>query len=196
MKPHQCRYWLNNDRVEDPESFDAQVREVCELYGQAPVLQEQGVQGRSTDEKPGIQALERAHPTRAMKPGRVERQELEYIGHGPQTLSANFEVATGPVVAPPGGPTRPEADFVAQIARTLELARQGQGIFVLAHLNIHHAESLVRLVAQQGALHQEVGEKGKRGILKSMASRAAFLQDPRHRLRFVYPPPHLVVKPS
>jgi transposase len=61
---------------------------------------------------------------------------------------------------------------------------------LLAHLNIHHLESLVRLVAQQCDLHQELGEKGKPGLLKSMASRAAFLQEPRHRIRFVYTPKH------
>jgi len=36
----------------------------------------------STDEKTGIQALERKHPTRSMKPGLVERREFDYIRHG------------------------------------------------------------------------------------------------------------------
>ena len=50
----------------------------------------------STDEKTGIQANERARPTRPLQPGLTERVEFEYIRHGTQTLIANFEVATGP----------------------------------------------------------------------------------------------------
>jgi hypothetical protein len=48
----------------------------------------------------GIQALERVHNTRPMKPGRVELQEFEYIHHGTQSLIANWHVALGKVITP------------------------------------------------------------------------------------------------
>jgi putative transposase len=31
LKPHQSRYWLNNNRDQDPERFDAEVKNVCDL---------------------------------------------------------------------------------------------------------------------------------------------------------------------
>jgi len=190
LKPHQSRYWLNHNRAEDPEQFDADVQTICELYQQAPHLHEQGVHVVSTDEKTGIQATERAHPTRPMKPGLVERVEFEYIRHGTQTLIANFEVATGQVMAPSVGPTRTEEDFVSHIEGTIACDPAAEWIFIVDHLNTHQSESLVCLVAHQCGIDVELGVKGKSGILASMPDRAAFLQDPTHRIRFVYTPKH------
>jgi transposase len=144
----------------------------------------------STDEKTGIQANERAHPTRPLQPGLVERVEFEYIRHGTQTLIANFEVATGQVIAPSVGPTRTEEDFVGHIERTMALDPAAAWIFMLDRLNTHQSESLVRLVAKQCGIAEDVGVKGKSGIVESMPTRAACLQDPTHRIRFVYTPKH------
>jgi hypothetical protein len=43
-------------------------------------------------------------------------------------------------------------------------------------LNTHQSESLARLVAEQEELNEELGVKGKKGILKNMKSRAVILQ--------------------
>ena len=76
---------MNNDRDKDPDRFDAEVKVVCDLYAEAEELYQQGVHVVSTDEKTGIQALERKHPTKPLRPGQVERREFEYIRHGTQT---------------------------------------------------------------------------------------------------------------
>lgn len=169
---------------------------MCDLYEQAPKLHAQGIHLVSTDEKTGIQALERAAPTKPMQPGvtgqagKNERQEYEYIRHGTQCLTANFEVATGKQLAPSIGATRTEPDFVAHIAQTVATAPDDQWIFITDQLNTHQSESLVRWIANTIGETSDLGEKGKSGILKSMSSRAEFLTNSEHRIRFAYTPKH------
>jgi hypothetical protein len=190
LKPHQSRYWLNHKRHENPEQFDQEVKTVCALYEQAPTLHEQGIHLYSCDEKTGIQALERAQPTKPMIPGKPALIEYEYIRHGTQALIANLEVATGQCPTPSIGDTRTEADFVAHIAQTVAQDPEGVWIFIVDQLNTHRSESLVCFVAQACGFEGELGSKGKEGILQSMSTRAAFLQDESHRIRFVYTPKH------
>ncbi len=67
---------------------------------------------------------------------------------------------------------------------------QAQWTFVCDGLNTHKSETLVRFVAKACAPGTELGRKGKSGILKNMETRADFLHDPSHRIRFVYTPKH------
>lgn len=49
---------------------------------------------------------------------------------------------------------------------------------------------MVRLIAEHCEIDVDLGIKGESGILQSMATRAAFLADTTHRIRFVYTPKH------
>jgi transposase len=190
LQPHKSGYWLNAN-PEDPEQFAVEVQKVCDLYAQAPELHQQGVSVVCTDEKTGIQALERKHPTKPMKPGLIERREFEYIRHGTLCLIGNFEVATGQLVASTLGPTRTEDDFVAHIEQTIATNPAGEWVFVVDQLNTHQSEGLVRLVAREcGIDENSLGKKGQSGILKSMRTRKTFLESESHRIRFVYTPKH------
>lgn len=57
-------------------------------------------------------------------------------------------------------------------------------------LNTHVSESLVRWIAEEEDYEEDLGKKGKYGILKSMETRRAFLERPEHRIQFVFTPKH------
>ena len=130
-------------------------------------------------------------PNLDMKPGRCEKVEFEYIRHGTQTLIASLNVATGQIDQASVGDTRTEVDLDAHLRALLGPAPTAPKIHLTMDcLNTHQSESMVRLVAELEPEPMELGEKGKSGILASMATRSDFLKDPSHRLVVHFTPKH------
>jgi len=89
LRPHRLKMWLHSP---DP-NFRERVERICELYCRVPT----GATVVCIDEKTGMQALGRKHPTKRPRPGVPGRFEFEYIRNGTQALIAAFDVRTGHV---------------------------------------------------------------------------------------------------
>ena len=125
-----------------------------------------------------------------MKPGQVERREFNYIRHGTQVLIAALHLGTGTIIEPTVQDTRTEADFLTQIERIVGSDPLSPWVFLNDQLNTHKSASLVEYVAAAIGDTQDLGVKGKSGILQSMPSRMAYLEDGSHRIRLCYTPKH------
>jgi hypothetical protein len=191
VRPHKSEYWLTSkDKLENPEVYNQAVESLCATYLAAPALEAKGTHVVSVDEKTGMQALERVHPNKPMRPGTPERIEFEYERHGTLCLIATWDVARGGVLAHSIGVTRNEEDYAQHVAKTVDTDRNAGWVFVSDQLNTHASEALVRFVAQRCGLPEDLGVKGESGVLQTMASRKAFLMTASHRIRFVYTPRH------
>jgi len=164
---------------------------VCAVYRAASERAAAGQRTVSTDELTHVQALERLAPDLPPRPGQLARREFEYKRHGTCSFFINFDVATGQVFRPSSSPTRTEADFVEHVRRTIASDPTAtQWHFVVDNLDIHRSESLVRYVAELAGCTDDLGVKYVRGVLRSKASRAAFLSAATHPVVFHYTPKH------
>lgn len=92
LQPHRCRYWITP--ILDAE-FLQRAGRVLWLYERVNRLWERDELVLALDEKPNLQAVERARPTQPMRPGQIERQEFEYIRHGTVNFLALLNVYNG-----------------------------------------------------------------------------------------------------
>jgi hypothetical protein len=182
LKPHKSRYWLHS---EDPD-FEAKALAICRLYLDAPRLYQAGELVVCVDEKTGIQALERLHPTKPARPGQVELQEFEYRRRGTRCLLASLVVPTGQIL---GSVTARRArwDFVRHV-RDVVVAFPDIKKFhwVMDNLNTHWTLELCRYLAREEA--EAVWDA--RPPLRTGAQRRAFLQDPAHKHVVYFTPKH------
>jgi transposase len=131
LHPHRVRQWIHSP---DPQ-FREKANEICELY-RKPLP---GSVVLSIDEKTGIQAIERIGLGRPPAPGRIRREEFEYVRHGTQTLIAALDVHSGTTLCSCGASrTQKDLDaFMRQVAR----AFPWRIVHVIwDNLNTHQAE--------------------------------------------------------
>jgi len=187
LQPHRNKYWLN---AKADERKEERIADICDVYHRSSASGDREEITISIDEMTGIQALERCAPDLPMGPGKPLAREFEYIRHGTQTLLGGFNVATG-VIQGLCRDTRKEEDLVDLIKYLIE---QNPGYetyhFVADQLNTHKSASLVEYVAHFCAIEDELGIKGKEGILESMPSRETFLSEKGKRIVFHYTPRH------
>jgi hypothetical protein len=191
VKPHKTKGWLNPKCT--AEELVQGSRKICEAYLQAPEKwAKEGIKTICTDEKTGMQALERNAPDLPMQAGQCRKQEYEYTRHGTLCLTANWDVVEGKVISPTIADTRDEVDFQQHVEKTVNSDPSvSKWCFIMDNLNTHKSELLVYWISELvGTPEEELGEKGKRGILKDMDTRAAYLANPQHPVYFIYTPKH------
>jgi transposase len=145
LKPHIVRgFKLSND-----PQFIEKVRDVVGLYMNPP----DNAVVFSVDEKPGIQALERAQPVLPMDLGTPERRTHNYIRHGTLDLFAAINVASGEVIAATKAKHRAKdlVDFLREIDRSIQPGLAAH--VILDNLSAHKAPSVKRWLLRHPHFH-------------------------------------------
>jgi transposase len=132
----------------DPQLV-AKVRDVVGLYMHPP----QNAVVFSFDEKPQVQALQRAQPILPMDLGQPERRTHNYIRHGTLDLFAALNVATGEVLTR-CTPQHRAQDFVAFLRDIDASVEAGVEIHVvLDNLSAHKAPAVQRWLLRHPRVH-------------------------------------------
>src|SRR3954463_5786734 len=132
----------------DPQLV-AKVRDVVGLYINPP----HNAVVFSFDEKPQVQALQRAQPILPMDLGQPERQTHNYIRHGTLDLFAALNVATGEVLTR-CTPQHRAQDFVAFLRDIDASVETGVEIHVvLDNLSAHKAPAVHRWLLRHPHVH-------------------------------------------
>jgi DDE superfamily endonuclease len=180
LKPHRSVSWLNSH---DPD-FDAKAHAICKLYVDAPTTYQSGRLLICCDEKTGMQALGRPHPTQPAEPGKPARREQDYLRYGTRAMITSFVVATGEVIVDLG-PTRTSADFAAHLNHVAGHFPEFQGCdWVVDNLNTHWSLDVCRVIAELCRVPFVEAE------LRTGQQRRAVLSDPTHEHVFYFTPTH------
>jgi transposase len=145
LRPHIVRgFKLSND-----PQFIEKVRDIVGLYMNPP----DHAVVFSFDEKPQIQALERAQPVLPMDLGMPERQTHNYLRHGTLDLFAALNVATGKVIAKTKKQHRAK-DFVEFLRDVDAAVEEGLEVHViLDNLSAHKAPAVKRWLVRHPHFH-------------------------------------------
>jgi len=145
LQPHIVRgFKLSND-----PQFIEKVRDVVGLYMNPP----DHAVVFAFDEKPQVQALERAQPVLPMDVGMPERRTHNYIRHGTLDLFAALNVATGKVIAKTKKRHRAK-DFVSFLQELDRSVEEGLEVhLILDNLSTHKAPVVTRWLARHPRFH-------------------------------------------
>ena len=128
IKPHRVRSWIT--RPNDP-GFWERAADICGLYLVPPT----NALVLSVDEKTGMPARSRTRPTTRPVPGRVARQEHEYVRHGTAILLAALDVHGGGIVQATDLDRNTAANFIsflddldAKVPAALAVLQAGQAV--------------------------------------------------------------------
>jgi transposase len=145
LQPHIVKGF----KISDDPLFVEKIRDIVGLYLNPP----DHAVVFSFDEKPQIQALERAQPILPMDFGQPERQTHNYFRHGTLDLFAALDVISGKVIARTKKKHRAK-DFVAFLrVIDAEVKPDLQVHVILDNLSAHKAPLVKRWLARHPRFH-------------------------------------------